>query len=466
LAPEAERVAPSSEQLRLVNPQAGLGFDLEGLDGHQFAIPPAYSFSSEGEIGEIAENYWMALCRYISFAEYETDSLTQAAAADLSKYARFDGPKDGGKVTPKTLFRGFTEGDLVGPYLSQFMLWDIPYGAQKINRGIAYKLPENGGKDFLTDPNEWLAVQGGCMGQHVMISGIDDPQLIYRGFDLAQYVHIDELYQAYLNACLLLITPKSRGGMGAPIDEGNPYNGRVAATGQPKASNQAGFGTLGEPNFKTIVAEVATRALKAVWYQKWFVHRRLRPETFAGRVHFHVQNQKQYDLNAKELDKLKADVLPRVYKRNGLGGNASYLLPMSFPEGCPLHPAYGAGHATVAGACITMLKALFYEEATFTELGLPIKVPGKFGKTLDDYTGADKDKITIGGELNKLAANIGVARNFAGVHWRSDYTESIKLGERVALHFLQETAQTYNEDVSFSVTRVDGTKVMIRKQQF
>jgi hypothetical protein len=32
------------------------------------------------------------------------------------------------------------------------------------------------------------------------------------------------------------------------------------------------------------MCEVATRALKAVWFQKWFVHMRLRPEVFACRV--------------------------------------------------------------------------------------------------------------------------------------------------------------------------------------
>ena len=35
------------------------------------------------------------------------------------------------------------------------------------------------------------------------------------------------------------------------------------------------------------------------------------------------------------------------------------LLPVAFQEGSPMHPAYGAGHATVAGACVTILKAFF-----------------------------------------------------------------------------------------------------------
>jgi hypothetical protein len=48
----------------------------------------------------------------------------QAAADDLSSFGDdFDAPKDNtGKVTKGTIFRGFTSGDLVGPYISQFLL--------------------------------------------------------------------------------------------------------------------------------------------------------------------------------------------------------------------------------------------------------------------------------------------------------------------------------------------------------
>jgi hypothetical protein len=33
----------------------------------------------------------------------------------------------------------------------------------------------------------------------------------------------------------------------------------------------------------------------------------------------------------------------------------SYLLPQAYPESAYLRPAYGAGNATVAGACVTIL---------------------------------------------------------------------------------------------------------------
>lgn len=70
--------------------------------------------------------------------------------------------------------------------------------------------------------------------------------------------------------------------------------------------------------------------------------------------------------------------------------------------------------------------------------------------------------MTVGGELNKLASNISLFRNAAGVHWRSDYTESLLLGERVAMGLLQELSLTYNEDDAFfQLTRFDGTTVRI-----
>ncbi len=58
-------------------------------------------------------------------------------------------------------------------------------------------------------------------------------------------------------------------------------------------------------------------------------------------------------------------------------GNA--LLPMAFPEGSPTHPAYGAGHATVAGACVTILKAWFDESTRLVDLNVTPVQPSDMG---------------------------------------------------------------------------------------
>jgi hypothetical protein len=64
----------------------------------------------------------------------------------------------------------------------------------------------------------------------------------------------------------------------------------------------------------------------------------------------------------------------------------------------------------------------------------------------------------VGGELNKLAANVAIGRNFAGIHWRSDYTESVKLGEAVAISVLEDHRLTYNEPFEgFRFTKFDGS---------
>jgi hypothetical protein len=69
--------------------------------------------------------------------------------------------------------------------------------------------------------------------------------------------------------------------------------------------------------------------------------------------------------------------------------------------------------------------------------------------------------LTVGDELNKLAANISIGRNAAGVHWRSDYTEALRLGEKIAVELLREQKLTYNEDHHLTVTRFDGTGIVI-----
>ncbi|CAN5834761.1 hypothetical protein BH18ACT11_BH18ACT11_02990 [soil metagenome] len=205
---------------------------------------------------------------------------------------------------------------------------------------------------------------------------------------------------------------------------------------------------FGGPHLLSLLTEVATRALKAVWFQKWFAHRRLRPEAFGGRIHNHKTGAKNYPIDPEILN---SSVLDDVFDKYG-----TYLLPQAFPEGSPTHPAYGAGHATVAGACVTILKAWFKEDEPIPDD--PV-VPNAHGTSLEPVPGAGP--LTVGGELNKLAANIAIGCNMAGVHWPTDYTESLRLGEAVAIGILEEQAKTYNEAMSFTITKFDGTLTTI-----
>ncbi len=424
-----ERIVLGDDGARLVNPQAGLAFDLQGPDSHSLTMRAAPAFSSAEEAAEIAENYWMALLRDVPFSEYERHPLAHQAATDLSRFSDLRAPHTGAgaRVSPGTLFRGGTPGDLRGPYISQFLWQDTPFGAERVVRSMQTALP---GIDYLTGYEEWLAVQNGVTpapGEHDPV-----PRYIRNGRDLGEWVHVDVLFQAYFNALLILLS------LGAPLDEGNPY---------PRSRTQVGFGTLGGPYIASVLCAVATRALKAVWYQKWLVHRRLRPEVFAGRLHNHLIGAASYPIHNEIL---RSAAPAEVRARTG-----SYLLPVAFPEGSPLHPAYGAGHATVGGACVTVLKAFFDEAFVLPD---PVEASAD-GLSLTPYAGRD---LSVGGELNKLASNVALGRDIAGVHWRSDATESLRLGEEVAIRFLTEERTTFNERFSgYSLTRFDGTSITV-----
>ncbi|MFY3740396.1 MAG: hypothetical protein HMLIMOIP_000834 [Candidatus Nitrosomirales archaeon] len=413
--------------VRLVNPQAAYAFELIGPDSHHLGMMTPPSFSSAEEASEMGEVYWQALVRDVPFSEYDTDTLIDQAAEDLSNFSDFRGPKDGSSVTPETIFRGNTSGDLAGPYISQFLWKDIPYGAITMPQKINTPFPSI---DFMTNYNDWLNIQNGTAAGPLALD--PTPHYIRNGRDLGEYVHLDWTYQAHLGACLMLLR------MSAPLDTGNPYLGSLT---------QDGFPTFGGPHILHLVGMVGNLALKAAWFQKWLVHRRLRPEEFAGCIHNHKTGAANYPINTEILD---SDAVAAVFDKYG-----TYLLPQAYPEGCPTHTAYPSGHASFVGACSTVLKAFFNESFVIPD---PVEASPD-GLSLVPYSGPD---LTVGGELNKLASNIGFGRDFAGLHWRSDIIEGMKLGEEVSILVLAEMRLTFNENFGgFFLTKFDGTQITI-----
>jgi len=139
-------------------------------------------------------------------------------------------------------------------------------------------------------------------------------------------------------------------------------------------------------------------------------------------------------------------------------------LPQAFPEGSPQHPSYAQGHASMAGACATILKAAFNGSTPFASLtGGSIVTASEDGLSLAPYAGADAAQMTVNGEINKLASNIGTARDHAGIHWRSDYQYGLLLGEAAALSVLSDQSNDYlGENFNgFTITKFDGTTVTV-----
>jgi hypothetical protein len=538
---------PADEQIRRWEaPTAGFVYALQGPDPQAVTMPPAPTLAVSGNHGvepdpelvaEMAEVYWLALLRdqpfrdFDDFSEPGTPALLDEAVGYLSalpfyatavgKHPRRRRLDEGETVSPQTIFRGHTSGDRKGPYLSQFLLMgsrhlgrvqaeeegNLQYGSLRADMRVRVATP---GKDYMTHWNEWLDVQNGASVGDVQ-TYVDEPAGRFRFIaaprDLATYVHFDALYEAYLNACIWLLNVK------APFDPNfSDILGRTRHT--------EGFALFGGPHILSLLTEVATRGLKAVRFQKFNMHLRLRPEALAGLVAAHhggllselsepARTRIEHFHDALNTEIANVVLLDRIRDHNqaqntavidpgtGEQRHSPYLvtqtgiaaaddlplLPMAFPEGSPMHPSYGAGHATVAGACVTILKAFFDEDACLARRSgsgevqavsaeeiagggwdKVVFVPTANGSALQDLA-ANFDHVKylrVGDELNKLAANISIGRNMAGVHYYSDYIDSLRMGEEIAIGILQEQSVLYPKDqFRVSLTTFDGQKCVI-----
>lgn len=508
---------------------AGLVFELQGYDAQAVTMPPAPSLGSAELTAEMAEVYAQALLRDIPFNALSAGILDeeflidksqeipqrgvvnqptlgelQAEKSDVEKCIEiteelkkldwFSGRelhldehekarrKNRLHPTPSNAFRGITTGDDIGPYISQFLLIGnkgingndnerlakdglISFGAISIDQKVRVASEKN----YMTKWEEWFDVQNAAK-----LSGLEEYEqngqtrrFIHTPRDLATYVHYDALYEAYFNACLILL------GNNVAFDPGIPFQE------DDNRDHQQGFAHFGGPHILTLVTEVATRALKAVRFQKYNVHRRCRPEVLAARVtKAHVLNDitTEFSNMRSDIGTHEGSILDRINTNNGElyetaalnDKNPNYLLPMAFAEGSPMHPAYGAGHATVAGACTTVLKAFFDCNAKFRPNGKNSNkayVSINNGSELEevpvlDQLGQSAD-LTIEGELNKLASNISIGRNWAGVHYFTDYYESLLMGEKIAIGILEEQKLLFDERFSMTIPLFGGGTVRI-----
>ena len=112
----------------------------------------------------------------------------------------------------------------------------------------------------------------------------------------------------------------------------------------------------------------------------------------------------------------------------------------------------------MAGAAVTVLKAFFKGSYVIPN---PVQASAD-GLSLVSYNGP---VLTIEGELSKLATNISIGRDAAGVHFRSDSDDGLVLGEAMAISVLSDLVNTYHEDFTgFTFNKFDGTSVTISKR--
>src|ERR1700758_1732433 len=100
---------------------------------------------------------------------------------------------------------------------------------------------------------------------------------------------------------------------------------------------------MGGPDIAATLAAAAAEAIKAVWYQKWWVHLRHRPESGGGIVYLMKTGQ-----SGSIEGHVSGTVLGSKAVLASFAKNNSYFLSQAFPEGSPYHPAYPTGHGAVA----------------------------------------------------------------------------------------------------------------------
>jgi len=496
-AVDMEDVAP--EWRGWESPRAGHYFSLEGPDADAVGMPAAPALGSAELNAEMAEVYALALLRDNSFSEIAASTTAQTPSgikvsdvldamtsvdwyADKTeggltlqerrrRAARFashgehnvDNPPNNGVTVRKDLFRGSAPGVKAGPYLSQFMVQ---------------------GTQLAKDPTD-----GPDVYSH--------SSLRYGSQEIDQKVTffpkaVD--YMLHWNAYL-------------DVQNGADFSAANIRSHLPR----------GGPHVLSLVTEVATRCLKAVRRQKYNYHRRARPERLgallslnAGALSEAVAQASLTPATRGKLNAMHTELSPlltlvkqhnqsrrsdtsirddRPARKDGVNvterqhadphlmnssqqldpdnwdDDENVLLPMAFTEGSPMHPSYGAGHATVAGGCVTILKAFFHTteadgSAVAWPQGLPVLQVESGGEKLRDISATDSaiadEPVTIAGELNKLAANIAIGRNMAGVHFYTDYYESLRMGERVSTGILIEHMMMKDEPVEMTFTSFDG----------
>ncbi len=473
------------------------------------ALPPAPGLGSDELAAEMAELYAMAHLRDHSFEDLRSSKAAEHVALALSNMAWFD-PKqtptdangnaldsvsscrrvrDGEGLTSQTLFRGASAGCADGPYVSQFLLQGatseddanlterdgfIPNSAEPLDQRITAPQP---GVDYLRDWAEWLDVQNGANTKRERATFEGERKFIETPRDLATLACADASCDTYLNAILLLMN------WGTACDPGLPDD-----------HAQDRFASLEKSYLLSLVTETAARAHRASWRQKFQVHNRARPEKL-GSVACLIENGYGAELGAAEamasrhLDKLDTayaegfDLVEAIVaapsERRFKHVSPSWrrlpeitrnlLLPMTCPEGSPMHPSYGAGHAAVAGACVTMIKAFFRTHdadrtpMSLRDAGAPeVCVPEAGGLALAPAQDVDTpETLTLNGELNKLAENLSLAGCMAGVHYYSDCFEGLRMGERIAVGILSEQMVAFSQDVTMTLETFDGDMLTV-----
>lgn len=387
------------------SPGSAWSMNMLGAPNGSVRAPPPHKWNSDALARDFVELQGMALVRNVPFSQYETDGTIAEVVSALN---------DAGIVcTSSTVFRMFAgEG---GFYVSQLLYRDVSNGFSSFPPKYTH-FPES--QQYLTTVSDYLAVHNGAARPPAQQVG---PQrYILNLSDLAALVEKDDPGSFYVCAYNQLVK------MGVPTFAANPNNGTTAAS----------FVDFGITDVQALVGYCSLVALVNTWGLKWR-YWQPRPEEYG----YLAERQRTGDTpSVLPVWMFENPIMVKVLQQQG-----NVLLSQLYSVGSPNHPSYPAGHAVIAGACCTLLKAYFDMSFLVDEL-----VPNHDGSELI----ATGRKVPIVSEINKLASNVAMGRNAAGVHYRND--AALNFGEMIALQLLRDHAAHYCQATRFTVPTFDG----------
>jgi membrane-associated phospholipid phosphatase len=452
-----------STSSKLVDAHCLFDVELEGRYKSSFVIPPAPSITSLTAAAEILEVYVMALVRNYNFHILDPecifyDDIPQDAKNYLNTligYLNRDGIKgnfryqlvdSNGNITINTLFRGISRGDTIGPYVSQFFYYETAIGNLKLEQKYqCLDLSENIIPDISN--SKYYFGKTEQYFNEIWNGGIKSSALQTKTkymttiLDLAMYINRDQIWEAiFVTASLFL----SRGvDIGFHTSSRNPGFAR--------------FVNLGPVDLYNLLTKATKLAMNSTWVWKWS-QLRPRPEEMAYQIHL-AKKYASSDLSGSVINfpsaLLNNPILEEIATRN----NGKYLMPLGYSQGSPFHPSYPGGHATIAGAMVTIMKAWFN-----CDWLIPAVVPDLTGENLVMYKLKNDDKVQylrIEDELDKIVTNCSHSRNMAGIHYQSDTEVGILIGEQAAISVLQDEVNKYSDNIAFRFRRRSGEVVTL-----
>jgi membrane-associated phospholipid phosphatase len=437
--------------------------ELEGKYKSSFVIPPAPSITSPTAAAEILEVYAMALLRNYNFHILDPecifyDDIPSEAKTYLNTligYLNLPGIKgnfryqqvdSSGNITVDTLFRGISRGDVIGPYVSQFFYYETAIGNLKLEQKYqCLDISENTISDISN--SRYYFGKTEQYFNEIWNGGIKSSSLQTKTkymttlLDLLMYINRDQIWEAiFVTASLFL----SRG---IPIG----FHTKTRSPGFARFIN------LGPVDLYNLMTKATKLAMNATWVWKWS-QLRPRPEEMAYQIHL-AKKYTSSDLNGSVINFPQAlmnnPILEEIAKYN----NGKYLMPLGYSQGSPFHPSYPGGHATIAGAMVTIMKAWFNCDCL-----IPAVVPDLTGDNLVMYKLKNNNQtqyLRIEDELEKIVTNCSHSRNMAGIHYQSDSEVGILIGEQAAISVLQDEVNKYSDDIAFRFRKRSGEVVTI-----